>query len=331
MKSSQSRETATVKPSTEPAKIPNMPNASESVSNQQRYQERKKVIINMVKAQKMKKTTALKGKGVKSAIDLENYAAPCDATDDLSSRSWIPELGLKHKEKEILLSPNEWLNDNIINAAQKLLKQANPSMPGLQDVSCGLVMSFDVEPGEFVQILHDGSGHWLTISTVAAQHPEVHVFDSLYHCLSTTAKMQVACLLYTECSHIALSFKNTQMQSGTSACGLYAIAFATALIFEKQPGEFMFEQSKMRSHLLNCFESKCLTMFPIRKVRRDPEKVRSRELIEIYCICRFPKFTNADWIQCCTCKDWYHLNTCVTVPCEFIGTKLPWHCFKCKK
>ena len=70
-----------------------------------------------------------------------------------------------------------------------LLKEAN------QNVSCGLTMSFDVEPGEFIQILHDGSSHWLTVSTIGVKHPEIQAFDSLYASTSTSTKMQIANLL----------------------------------------------------------------------------------------------------------------------------------------
>ena len=76
----------------------------------------------------------------------------------------------------------------IINAAQKLLKKANPAVPGLQDVACGLTMNFDVEPGKFVQILHTGQGHWNTVSTIGLRHAEVQAFNSLYMCVPTIAK-----------------------------------------------------------------------------------------------------------------------------------------------
>ena len=42
---------------------------------------------------------------------------------------------------------------------KKLLKEANLAMPGLQNISFSLIMSFNVEPWEFIQILHDGSSH----------------------------------------------------------------------------------------------------------------------------------------------------------------------------
>ena len=131
-----------------------------------------------------------------------------------SPKKWIPMLGLCLSDKEILLSSTEWFKNNIINATQKLLKEPNPSMLGLQNVSCFLTMRFNVEPGEFNQILHDDSSHWLTVSTIGVKHQEVQAFDSLYPSTSTSTKMQIANLLYTKQPHIKISFKDIQMQSG---------------------------------------------------------------------------------------------------------------------
>ena len=44
------------------------------------------------------------------------------------------------------------------------------------------------------------------------------------------------------------------MQSGEADCGLFAIAFVNALWNGLHPGAYYFDQSLMRSHLLNCFE-----------------------------------------------------------------------------
>ena len=54
-------------------------------------------------------------------------------------------IDLSYKDKVILLS-------HIVNAAQLLLRQQFPQLPGLQDVSLGQTMAFNVCAGEFVQI-----------------------------------------------------------------------------------------------------------------------------------------------------------------------------------
>ena len=51
--------------------------------------------------------------------------------------------------------------------------------------------------GEFVQILHNGLDHWITISTFGAVE-DVFVYDSLYCSVSSSVKAQIACLLATK-------------------------------------------------------------------------------------------------------------------------------------
>ena len=52
-----------------------------------------------------------------------------------------------------------------MNAAQTVLKKENPFVFGLQNVNLELNSDYDVETVEFVQILHNGHGHWHVIST----------------------------------------------------------------------------------------------------------------------------------------------------------------------
>ncbi len=63
------------------------------------------------------------------------------------------------------------------------------------------VQGFDVLSGEFLQILHDGEGHWATVSTIGlkVKHPaEVLVYDNKYSSASEPLKAQIASLLHTE-------------------------------------------------------------------------------------------------------------------------------------
>ena len=167
----------------------------------------------------------------------------------------IPDLGLSERDQFTLQSPTAWLTDKIINATQKLLKAQSPDVSGFQSVACGLTltMNFNVEAGELIQILHT-EGHWLTISTTGTVHPEVIVYDSLYSTLPTLANAQIASLLATQQPNIKVKFMDVQMQSGSSNCGLFTIAYATALRFGLPRGNFFFEQSEMRSHLQKCLE-----------------------------------------------------------------------------
>ena len=61
-----------------------------------------------------------------------------------------------------------------------------------QTSMCG----FDIQSGEFVQILHDGHRHWLTVG--AEDGAEVYVYDSLYSSVGTYTKKEVASILCTK-------------------------------------------------------------------------------------------------------------------------------------
>ena len=144
-----------------------------------------------------------------------------------SEKVWIRELNLFERDREILLSPTGLLTDNIIDAAQMLLRQAFPALSGLQSVICGLT-NFDIESAEFAQIIHNGQGHWQTISTIGTSHPDIHVYDSMHPSAGTLVKAQTAALLHTESPVIGLKFMHVQMQAGGYDCSLFAVAFAFA-------------------------------------------------------------------------------------------------------
>ena len=58
-----------------------------------------------------------------------------------------------------------WLNDTIIHAAQHLIKKKY-HVAGLQDLLHQQKFSFQIQTGEFVQILNHGNNHWIAISNI---------------------------------------------------------------------------------------------------------------------------------------------------------------------
>ena len=136
-----------------------------------------------------------------------------------------------------------------------------------------------------MQVLHNGQGHWLTISTIEVVSPAVvNVYDSKYSSASRDLKMQIASLLHTDHSVITLLYQDVQKQHGGSDCGLFAIAYATALVHGFQPEECYFSQATMRSHLLRCFEEKKMLMFPLLRKRRKRHQVKT-DYIKVFCFC----------------------------------------------
>ena len=145
-----------------------------------------------------------------------------------------------------------------------------------------------------------------SLSTISCKHPEVKIFDSLYCTLSPALKRQIAALLATKEHKISVHFMDVHMQADGSDCGLLAIAFATSLCYGHSPGKFYFDQSAMRQNLVSCFERGQFDMFPI-------DKVKTTKMIAVYCFCRMPELPRSEMIQCADCKEWFHIDFCVTV------------------
>ena len=62
-----------------------------------------------------------------------------------------------------------------------------------------------------------------------------------------------------ESTEVALKFAHCQKQKGGTDCSLFAIAFATAIVFGKQTGKFKFVQEELRSHMVMCLiKVKCI-------------------------------------------------------------------------
>ena len=97
-----------------------------------------------------------------------------------------------------LVSTGNWLNDDIINQWQRLLKKEFPHVNGLQDILLAHNMGFTVETGEFVQVLYVDC-HWVTISTIGCGPAEVNIFDSgTMSKLNPLLEQQIAAILCTE-------------------------------------------------------------------------------------------------------------------------------------
>ena len=83
-----------------------------------------------------------------------------------------------YEEHRCILESNKWVDDVLINASQFLL-HSQYGRPGFQAATLAYNLRIDVMR-EFIQILHNGEDHWVTISTIGLPSGHVNVFDSLY-------------------------------------------------------------------------------------------------------------------------------------------------------
>ena len=166
----------------------------------------------------------------------------------------IGKINLSEKHKEILISETGWLDDSIVIAAQYML-QMHYSIPGLQNTLLGYSLTYEIMRKEFIQILHNGDNHWVTVSTVGLESSHISLYDSLHSPLSNFTKDQICALLNTDKPFITVQFSNVERQCNSFDCGIYAIAFATSLCCGEDVSSIKYNNKEMRKHLLNWVRS----------------------------------------------------------------------------
>ena len=127
-------------------------------------------------------------------------------------------------------------------------------------MTLGLTLSFAIQTEEFVRVLHIGHAHWVTVSNIGYKDGEINIFDSYPPVTTTHLVDQIAALLATPRSTINIRDMDTQLQCGSTDCGIFAIAFAATLPNGDQPGALHFDQPHMQKHLIHCLETVSLRL-----------------------------------------------------------------------
>ena len=215
-------------------------------------------------------------------------------------------------QDKIHIEGKELFNDRIIDAAQKIMKTQfkDPLINGFQSTLFKEnVKHFKQIDKDMVQILHrgsSGSGHWFTVSTTGCQEGSINVFDSIYNDIDQESKVQICSILKHKGKFLKFHILPVQRQVGGSDCGVFSIAFAVALCFGLNPAKLIFNQEKMREHLLYCILEQKFNNFPF-SINTNWKKKKTVTVKEtIFCICR--ALYDSEMIQCRSCTEWYHLR-----------------------
>ena len=116
---------------------------------------------------------------------------------------------------------------------------------------------------EFVQILQTGHFHWVCASNIGSDPGVVNLYDSLQRGrgVSDDIRKQIECLV-GEGYLTKINAVKVQNQTNGFDCGVFAVAFATALACHIAPETVEFNIPKMREHLKDCFDDHSFTPFP---------------------------------------------------------------------
>lgn len=237
-------------------------------------------------------------------------------------------------ERKSLSASQKMLKTKHINAALRLIGKQFPTIGGLLCPTHGATVSYPSLSSvkKWIQIIHDGSDHWL-LAAYGFIDGNLRVFDSLSF-VPTRRKHVIACLssLYvTEKDAIEYIVNSNQKQENCFDCGVFAIAFATSLVFGQNPSDLDYDSMQIRSHLIQCFKNDELSPFPS-KARSVPfSPINGKKLsYPVHCHCRridLRLCKKWEMIQCSGCKRWIHAM-CDKAPPTFPFRK-KWYCKHC--
>lgn len=168
---------------------------------------------------------------------------------------------LTDREFALIEDLQGWLDCSIIQQAQIYLKQLNPNIEGFQRPTLGPIRAFDIITGEFIQILNTGGNHWVCLSSIGCTNGYVNLYDSFFHdVVCDDIEEQARSFMGQEFRGI--NVVPVQQQLNGSDCGVFAIAFATSLVFMQDPKGIQFDIPKMRPHLSNSLKNATMDPFP---------------------------------------------------------------------
>ena len=141
---------------------------------------------------------------------------------------------------------------------------------------------------------------------------QISLFFISNMCLTKSTMTLLTKLIKSKNKSFTAQITNTIKRSGSSDCGVFAAAYSTSLAFGHDPCAFVYDQCRMREHLLRCLQQKKMEPFPCIRIRRTgTPRVQS---VNIYCYSRCPDRGNA--MVCCdgnSCGKWFHIECIDTV------------------
>ena len=200
-------------------------------------------------------------------IQSVNLLQQSDIIDEVTEEPWlrIEMYILKKEDQHLLLSKDAWLNDRIMDAAQKLICKeigTDESYQSVLNSEKKTIDPFHPLSQEHFQLLHDGANHWFLSF---CSNGRVQVCDNLCSSLTRSSRKSIRSL-YEHCvadgGEQIVAFLPVQKQPDGHNCGPFAIAYAAEILDGRSPSEAVFDVNKMREHLITCLEMQRLTPFP---------------------------------------------------------------------
>jgi hypothetical protein len=200
-----------------------------------------------------------------------------DFLNDTDNDSVIEDINLLNKtvdvETKISLISNYnledkiWLSNRDINFFTWVFKQRFASFNGLCDPIPNALKDY---AGNYKNhyFIFSNKIHWVLFA---------HVDNTwiLYDNLNShpSSYLEFFKIMMPNSEQVVVFQENVQEQNGSNDCGLFVCGFLTCLAFEIKPKNYIFDQSSMRKHFIDCIRSQEVSLFP-GKIRSN--KVRGK-------------------------------------------------------
>ncbi|CAH3154825.1 unnamed protein product [Pocillopora meandrina] len=196
-----------------------------------------------------------KMQGAEEAEDEVQFLKQARMDEASIAKMQRPTFKLNQEDVDII-GKNAMLTDLQIQMAQELLHRQFPYIEGLLSPTIGKAEQFPVMRNSFIQVLHTGGNHWVCVSNIGCSHNnQVKLYDSLYSGIAPFTREQIGALLFNQDSN----------QTNGTDCGVFVIAFATALCHNMDPTSLKFNRRAIRAHLLDSLKMDTLVYSPLRK------------------------------------------------------------------
>ena len=211
-------------------------------------------------------TQCTSGKRV-NCINIPVDDTPLKVNTTNSEKVWVQfqRSVLTVKDKQIIEEGHR-LTDKHINFAQRLISSQFPHIGGLQ--STLLQDRYYCFPHQSIQaVFCKKREHWIVASNMLTTDSHtVNVYDSMFDELDQEASTLIQQIFYSNSycnnSGIKINMRSLQKQDGYADCGVFAVAVLTSLAYKEEPSSILYDQTKLREHLVQCFTAKLITLFP---------------------------------------------------------------------
>ncbi len=261
-------------------------------------------------------------------VDLDSEESDGQQKSQPSATKWIM-IGntiLYEPDRTGLLDEEEWINDNHVAVSQILLKQQFPQLGGLDFTLKQETRLKPLLPNS-LQVIHLDNNHWAAASTVNCKTEDIILYDSIYCSVNSKTKLLLARLVNTSKPAFSVQVANVTKQSGSSACGLFAIAYITDIAFGRNPEQHVFKQSEMRGHLYKCIEQQKMDPFPTSRGKRVA--IHKPVQVEVHCYCRCPDY-GVKMVLCNgVCGEHFHVKCIESAVQSKVQSSRKWYCKNC--